>query len=226
MQVPVVTQVPPCCAQTTLFRSSPRITTAQTPVAAFHSRSGAAWQAGCVVLIRSLQTPEVVYERRLVAGQVTESKLSLRARQPGRVTWLGSAGQLPCVGRFQPPWEFCREPSPRYWTAAQAVVMPGIRGADRIRAAPRKVLKRGLFIPGIIVRTPPMKIPQDPGAAWAFLLLTRAWDRFSLREVSLRSCNRHARAPREAHQALSTRILIPLHPVPGAATGRTYRIAV
>src|SRR6185436_14581512 len=202
MQVPVVTQVPPCCAQTTLFRSSPRITTAQTPVAAFHSRSGAAWQAGCVVLIRSLQTPEVVYERRLVAGQVT------------------------CVGRFQPPWEFCREPSPRYWTAAQAVVMPGIRGADRIRAAPRKVLKRGLFIPGIIVRTPPMKIPQDPGAAWAFLLLTRAWDRFSLREVSLRSCNRHARAPREAHQALSTRILIPLHPVPGAATGRTYRIAV
>ena len=53
-------QNPPWSAQTTLLRSSPFMTIAQTLVSGFHLRSGAALQATWVVLTVSLHTPPVV----------------------------------------------------------------------------------------------------------------------------------------------------------------------
>src|SRR5688500_8978519 len=95
MHVPAVTQVPRCRAQVTLLRSSPFMTTAQTPVPAFHMRSAVAWHDAWVLLIRSLQTPLVVHEPAAVV-QAAELAATMRsARHSGRVGCVASGLQLP-----------------------------------------------------------------------------------------------------------------------------------
>ncbi|MBK9966729.1 MAG: hypothetical protein IPP07_18345 [Holophagales bacterium] len=137
MQVPVVTQVPPCLAQTTSLRSSLSMTIEQVPLA-FQRRSTAAVQAVCVVLTRSAQTP-VLHEywpaepRAVHAAEFAAVKK--RATHSGRVFAVRSAGQEPCLGRSQPPREFCTAPSPTYLTPAWALPAPRSSTAPKARTA-------------------------------------------------------------------------------------------